>query len=106
MSASGRFDKKTVRDIDVNGKRVLLRVDYNVPTDKSGAISDDSRIRASLPTIKYLMEHQARVIACSHFGRPKGKVVETMRLEPEAKRLGELLGKPVNGAERLYRCRS
>ena len=95
MSASGRFDKKTVRDIDVNGKRVLLRVDYNVPTDKSGAISDDSRIRASLPTIEYLLQRQARVIICSHFGRPKGKVMESMRLEPEAKRLGELLGKPV-----------
>jgi phosphoglycerate kinase len=95
MGASGQFNKKTVRDIDVNGKKVLVRVDYNVPTDKSGNISDDSRIRASLPTIKYLLEHQSKVIICSHFGRPKGKVVDAMRLEPEAKRLGDLLGKPV-----------
>ncbi len=95
MTSTGKFNKKTVRDIDVNGKKVLVRVDYNVPTDKSGQISDDSRIRASLPTLNYLLERQARVIVCSHFGRPKGKVVDSMRLEPEAVRLGELLGKPV-----------
>jgi phosphoglycerate kinase len=95
MSASSQFNKKTVRDIDINGKKVLVRVDYNVPTDKAGNISDDSRIRASLPTLKYLIEQRSKVIICSHFGRPKGKVVEAMRLEPEAKRLGELLGKPV-----------
>jgi phosphoglycerate kinase len=96
LAASGaRFNKKTVRDIDVNGKKVLVRVDYNVPTDKEGRISDDSRIRASLPTLKYLLEHHAKMILCSHFGRPKGKVVESMRLTPMAKRLSELLGKPV-----------
>jgi phosphoglycerate kinase len=89
------FNKKTVKDIEVANKRVLVRVDYNVPTDEKGNISDDSRIRASLPTIKYLLEHSAMVILCSHFGRPKGKVVESMRLAPEAKRLAELLGKPV-----------
>ncbi|MBN1189821.1 MAG: phosphoglycerate kinase [Dehalococcoidales bacterium] len=101
MSVSNReqagsgFNKKTVKDIDVGNKRVLVRVDYNVPVDKNNEISDDSRIRASLPTIQYLLDRQARVILCSHFGRPKGKVVETMRLAPEAKRLSELLGKPV-----------
>jgi phosphoglycerate kinase len=89
------FRKKTVRDINVRQKRVLVRVDYNVPVDKENNISDDSRIVASLPTIKYLLEQQARVILCSHFGRPKGKFVETMRLAPEAQRLSELLGKPV-----------
>ena len=90
-----KFNRKTVRDIDVKGKRVLLRVDYNVPTEKDGSISDDSRIRATLPTIQYLCERQAKVILCSHFGRPKGKVVESMRLGLVAKRLGELLKKPV-----------
>ena len=92
---SARFTKKTIQDIDVRHKRVLVRVDYNVPVDKDNNISDDSRIRASLPTIKYLLDHQAKVILCSHFGRPKGKVVESMRLAPEAKRLSELLGRPV-----------
>ena len=92
---SARFAKKTVQDIDVRHQRVLLRVDYNVPVDKDNIISDDSRIRASLPTIKYLLDHQAKVVLCSHFGRPKGKVVESMRLAPEAKRLSELLGRPV-----------
>jgi phosphoglycerate kinase len=94
-SGKGRFAKKTVRDVDVNGKKVLVRVDYNVPTDKEGRISDDSRIQASLPTLKYLLEHQSKIILCSHFGRPKGKAVESMRLTPMAKRLSELLGKPV-----------
>ncbi len=96
--AGAKFTKKTVKDIDVNHKRVLLRVDYNVPVDKDNNISDDSRIRASLPTVKYLLDHKAKVIICSHFGRPKGKVVESMRLAPEAKRLSELLGKPVTGS--------
>jgi phosphoglycerate kinase len=95
MSASGPFNKKTVRDIDVNGKRVLVRVDYNVPIDKDGNISEDSRIRASLPTIKYLLEQRCRVILCSHFGRPKGKVVASLKLAPTAVRLGEILKKPV-----------
>jgi phosphoglycerate kinase len=90
-----RFTKKTVRDIDVKNKRVLVRVDYNVPVDKAGNITDDSRIRASLPTIRYLLDNQAKIILCSHFGRPKGKVVESMRMAPEARRLSEILGKPV-----------
>jgi phosphoglycerate kinase len=87
--------KKTVEDVDVAGKRVFLRVDFNVPMDKTGAISDDSRIKACLPTIKYLMDHNARVIICSHLGRPNGKVVESLRLAPVARRLSELIGKPV-----------
>lgn len=91
----GIFVKKTVKDINVDNKRVLVRVDYNVPVDKNNEISDDSRIRASLPTIKYLLDRQARIILCSHFGRPKGKVVESMRLAPEAKRLSELIKRPV-----------
>jgi phosphoglycerate kinase len=90
-----RFNKKTVRDIDVNNKQVLVRVDYNVPVDKNNNISDDSRIRASLPTIQYLLDHNAKVILCSHFGRPKGKVVEAMRLGMVGKRLSELINRPV-----------
>jgi phosphoglycerate kinase len=91
--------KKTVEDIEVKGKRVLLRVDFNIPLDiKTGAISDDSRIRASLPTIKYLVDHKARVIICSHLGRPKGKVVENLCMAPIAQRLSELMGLPVSTA--------
>jgi phosphoglycerate kinase len=90
------MNKMTVKDIAVTGKRVLVRVDFNVPLDPStGEITDDSRIRASLPTIKYLLEHKASVILMSHFGRPKGKVVEDMRLAPTAKRLSQLLKLPV-----------
>lgn len=87
--------KKTVEDIDVAGKRVLLRVDFNVPMNKKGVISDDTRIRACLPTINYLIDNHARVIICSHLGRPDGRVVEELRLAPVAMRLTELLGKPV-----------
>ena len=93
--------KKTAQDIDIAGKRVFLRVDFNVPMDKAGAISDDSRIQACLPTIHYLLDHNARVIICSHLGRPDGKVIESLRLEPIARRLSELLGKPV---EALKQC--
>jgi len=90
------MNKMTVRDIEVAGKRVLVRVDFNVPVDvKTGAITDDSRIRASLPTIKYLLERKASVILMSHFGRPKGKVVDDMRLAPVAKRLSQILERPV-----------
>lgn len=89
--------KKTVRDIEVEGKRVLVRVDFNVPFDiKSGTISDDSRIRAALPTIRYLLDHRAKVILCSHLGRPHGKVVEELRLAPVAQRLSQLAGLPVS----------
>jgi phosphoglycerate kinase len=91
--------KKSVEDIDVKGKRVLLRVDFNVPLNiNTGAISDDSRIRASLPTIKYLVDHKAKVILCSHLGRPEGKIVENLRMAPIAQRLSQLMGLPVSVA--------
>ena len=85
--------KETVRDVDVREKRVLVRVDYNVPLDReTRRILDDSRIRATLPTVNYLRGQRARLILCSHLGRPDGKVVESLRLAPVAARLGELLG--------------
>lgn len=89
------FNKKTVEDIDVAGKRVLVRVDFNVPQDETGAITDDRRIRAALPTIKYLIDHNARVILVSHLGRPKGGPNPKYTLAPVAKRLSDLLSKPV-----------
>lgn len=90
------MDKLTVRDIDVAGKRVLVRVDFNVPLDeKTGVITDDSRIRASLPTIKYLIERGARVILASHLGRPDGKVVDALRMTVVAQRLSQILGQSV-----------
>ncbi len=91
------MQRKTVKDIDVERKRVLVRVDFNVPLDvNTGAISDDSRIRASLPTINYLVEHKAKVILCSHLGRPKGRVVEELRMAPVAQRMSQLIGLPVS----------
>jgi phosphoglycerate kinase len=90
--------KVTIRDLDVRGKRALVRVDFNVPLDDQGHITDDTRIRAALPTIHYLLDHGASVVLMSHLGRPKGKVVESMRLTPVAARLGELLGQPVRMA--------
>jgi phosphoglycerate kinase len=87
--------KKTIGDIDVQGKRILVRVDFNVPLDPdSGRVVDDTRIRAALPTIEYLRERGARLILCSHLGRPKG-VDDSLRLAPVARRLSELLGSPV-----------
>lgn len=94
--------KKTVEDINVNGKRVLVRVDFNVPRDKTtGAITDDARMRAALPTLQYLVDHGSKVIVMSHLGRPKGKVVEELRLDEVGKHLSELLGKPV---KKLNEC--
>ncbi len=86
--------KKTIADISWSGKRALVRCDFNVPLDANLNITDDTRIRAAIPTIRYLLDHGAIVILCSHLGRPKG-VTESLRLNPVAKRLSELLGKPV-----------
>lgn len=88
------LNKKTVEDIDVNGKKVLVRCDFNVPLD-NGTITDDKRIVASLPTIKYLLDHNAAVILCSHLGRPKGEFKPEFSLKPVAQRLSQLLGKDV-----------
>ena len=90
------YNKKTVKDIDVAGKKVLLRCDFNVPQDKAtGAITDDKRIVAALPTIAYLLDQKAAVIACSHLGKPKGEWKQSLSLAPVAKRLSELLGREV-----------
>jgi len=93
------MNKKTVRDIDVRGKKVLVRCDFNVPQDKEGNITDDRRIVAALPTIKYLLENGAKVILMSHLGRPKEGYDEKYSLKPVAKRLSELLGLEVKLAE-------
>ena len=91
------YNKQTVTDVPAAGKKVLLRCDFNVPMakDGSGTITDDKRIRAALPTIQYLLDNQAAVIACSHMGKPKGKWKPELSLAPVAKRLSELLGKEV-----------
>lgn len=92
------FNKKTIHDIDVSGKRILLRVDYNVPL-RDGKITDDYRIRKSLPTIDFLLERNARIIICSHLGRPEGKVDSKYSLKPCAKSLEKLIGKTVDFAD-------
>ena len=90
------YNKKTIMDVDVAGKKVLLRCDFNVPQDKAtGAITSDARLVGALPTINYLLEKGAAVIACSHLGKPKGEWKDSLTLQPVAVRLGELLGKNV-----------
>lgn len=95
------MNKKSVRDVDVHGKRVFCRFDFNVPME-NGHITDDTRIRAALPTIEYLVQNGARVIMASHSGRPKGKVVEEMRLNAVAERLSQLLGQNVIKVDDVY----
>lgn len=91
------FSKQTIRDIDLKGKTVLLRADYNVPVE-NGRITDDYRIQQSLPTLKYILDHGAKLIICSHLGRPGGKPDPALSLAPVAKRLQQLLGRPVEFA--------
>src|SRR5450756_484982 len=87
--------KKTLEDIEVTGKKVLVRVDFNVPLDIERNVADDTRIRGALPTIQYLLDRKARPILMSHLGRPKGQVVESLRMGPVGKRLAELINYPV-----------
>ena len=87
--------KKTIRDFSLKGKRVLIRVDFNVPLDKELHITDDNRIRASIPTIQYALEQGAQVILMSHLGRPEGRPVSSMSLSPASQRLSELIKKNV-----------
>ena len=91
--------KKTIRDIELKGKRVLIRCDFNVPLDSNQNITDDTRIRAALPTLEYMIEHGAKVVVMSHLGRPKGKAAAEFSLAPVAVRLAELLGKQVEFAD-------
>lgn len=95
------MNKKSIKDVDVKGKKVFCRVDFNVPME-NGRVTDDTRIRAAIPTIQYLSEQGAKVILASHLGRPKGKVVEEMRLTPVANHLAELIGKEVKKADEAY----
>ncbi|WP_188454085.1 phosphoglycerate kinase [Virgibacillus oceani] len=95
------MNKKTLKDLDVTGKKVFCRVDFNVPM-KDGKVTDDTRIKAALPTINYLSEQGAIVILASHLGRPKGEVVEELRLDPVAKRLSDLIGKDVVKTDAVY----
>ncbi|MBP8640634.1 MAG: phosphoglycerate kinase, partial [Oscillospiraceae bacterium] len=93
------YNKKSIKDVDVKGKKLLLRCDFNVPRNKeTGEITSDKRIVASLPTIKYLLENGARVIACSHMGKPKGEFKKELSLAAVATRLSELLDMPVGFA--------
>jgi len=96
------FDKKTIREINVKNKKVLVRVDYNVPLDDELSVTDDTRIRLSLPTIEYLRENNAKIILMSHLGRPKGKAEDRFRLNPAALKLEELMGIRVKKFDRIY----
>ncbi|HEY4663209.1 MAG TPA: phosphoglycerate kinase [Candidatus Humimicrobiaceae bacterium] len=96
------FNKKTIEDMDVTNKRVLVRVDYNVPLDDNLNVVDDTRIRLSLPTINYLIEKNAKIILMSHLGRPKGAVETKFKLDPAAKRLGQLVSKKVMKFDSIY----
>ncbi|RLL46608.1 phosphoglycerate kinase [Oceanobacillus piezotolerans] len=95
------MNKKSLKDLEVKGKKVFCRVDFNVPM-KDGEVTDDTRIKAALPTIKHLSEQGAKVILASHLGRPKGQVVEELRLDPVAKRLSDLIGKEVVKTDTVY----
>ena len=90
--------KKSIKDIEIKDKKVLMRVDFNVPLDEGCNITDDNRIRAALPTIEYALNNGAKLILMSHLGRPKGEIREDMRLTPVGKRLEELLNRPVKNA--------
>lgn len=94
-SSPSTVQKLTIRDLELGGKRVLIRVDYNVPLDPTGGVADDSRMRATLPTLLFARQKGARIILVSHLGRPDGHVAEHLRMEPVAKRLGELLQFPI-----------
>lgn len=96
------FDRKTVRDIDVSGKKVIVRVDYNVPLDDSLAVTDDTRIRLSLPTIEYLRDKKAKIILMSHLGRPKGKPEDKFMLDPAAEKLQELIGTDIKKFDQVF----
>ena len=89
------YNKKSVKDIDVAGKKVLVRCDFNVPLDENLNITDETRINGALPTIQYLIEHNAKLILCSHLGRPKNGFEDKFSMKPVAKRLSEKLGKEV-----------
>ena len=93
------MSKKTIKDIDVKGKKVLVRCDFNVPQDENGNITDNRRIVSAIPTIEYLLNEGAKVILCSHLGRPKGEVKKEFSLAPVAKELSRLLNKEVKLAE-------
>ena len=96
------FDRKTVRDIDVSGKKVIVRVDYNVPLSEELTVTDDTRIRLSLPTLEYLRENNAKLILMSHLGRPKGKPEDTFKLDPAARKLEELIGVKVKKFDEVF----
>ena len=96
------FNKKTIEDIDVKNKKVLVRVDYNVPLDSELNVADDTRIRLSLPTINYLIKNNSKIILMSHLGRPKGEAKNKFRLDPAAKMLEKLIGRKVKKFDRIY----